>query len=232
MVEIGTDPAAGDGIHLWWTNRRAIRVVAIVVAVAAAALWMSVGCGDRNLCSRSGIAAMTLTALLAVMLPLALRSGRASSRTADDGVRIAAVAAAAILVIGTTALADHYAVAARFADGTRGTVDVLIVECQRTCLWSGIFWVRQSPQGNWIIKRDYVTLTTDGPGRRLNRRYIPAIDVGDPSQVYPLGGGSQWTQVKTIAVAVSAAVCPLVAAVLLLRYRRSRRYRRHERNVR
>ena len=35
----------------------------------------------------------------------------------------------------------------------------------------------------------------------------------------------EWAQVKTIAVADSTAACSFIAAVLLLRYRRSRRYR-------
>ena len=43
-----------------------------------------------------------------------------------------------------------------------------------------------------------------------------------PIQVYLPGGGPQWAQVKTIAVAASAAACSLIAAVLLLRYRGGR----------
>jgi len=228
MVELGTDPAAGGGIRLRWANRSVTRIVAIAVAVSATALWMSVAWGDRNPYSRSGIGAMTLTGLLAVMLPLALRANRASMGTADDGARIAAAVAAALLVIGTAAFADHYAVAAHFADGTHGIVEVDSVICQQTCLWSGIFWVRQGPHRDWVIKRDWVTLT-DGPGQGLNRHYIPAIDTGDPSQVYPPGGGSQWVQVKTIAVAAPTAACSLIAAVLRLRYRRYSRYRRRRR---
>ena len=42
MVELGTDPAAGDGIRPWVTTRSMTRLVAIFVAVAATALWMSV----------------------------------------------------------------------------------------------------------------------------------------------------------------------------------------------
>jgi hypothetical protein len=72
MVELGTDPAAGDGIRPWVTNPGVTRVVAIAVAVTATALWMSVTWGGRHLDGRSGIAAVILTGLLAVLLPVAL----------------------------------------------------------------------------------------------------------------------------------------------------------------
>ena len=227
MVELGTDPAAGDGIRPWVTTRGVTRAVAIVVAVAATALWMSVAWGNRNLYSRPGIGAMMLTGLLAVMLPLALRPNRPSQGTSDDGARITAVAAAAVLVIGCVAYVGHYTVAARFADGTRGSLEVRAAFCEQTCSWSGFFWVRHGPHGKWVLKRDDVTLA-DAPGLGpvpLNWFTVPAIDVGDPNLVYLPGGGPQWAQVKTIAVADSTVACSLIAAILLLRYRRSRRHR-------
>ena len=229
MVELGTDPAAGDGIRPWVTTRGVTRVVAIVAAVSATALWMNVAWGNRNPYSRSGIGAMTFTSLLAVMLPLALRADRASRGTHDDGARITAVAAAALLVIGTVAYVDHYAVAARFADGTRGTLEVESAFCEQTCEWSGFFWVRHGPHGKLVLKRDWGVTLADAPGlgpKGLNGFTIPAIDVSDPNQVYLPGGGPQWAQVNTVTIADSATACSLIAAILLLRYRRSRRHRR------
>ena len=229
MVELGTDPAAGDGIRPWVTTRGVTRVVAIFVAVAATALWMSVVWGNRDPYSRSGIGAMMLTGLLAVMLPLALRPNRPSQGIPDDEARITAVAVAAVLVIGCVAFAAHYAVAARFGDGTRGTLEVEAAFCEQTCDWEGFFWVRHGPHGKWVLKRDDDVTLADAPGLGpvpLDGFTVPAIDVRDPNLVYLPGGGPQWAQVKTIAVADSTAACSLIAAVLLLRYRRSRRYRR------
>lgn len=76
---------------------------------------------------------MTLTGLLAVICSLAWRARRAPVDRVDDGARIAAVAAAAIMVIGTVALVDHYGVAARFGDGTRGVIKLDSVECSGGC---------------------------------------------------------------------------------------------------
>ena len=179
---------------------------------------------------------MIFTGLLAVVLPLARRANRASRGTVDDGTRITAVIAAALLVLGAVALTDHYAVAAHFGDGRRGTFQVDRIGCSQECTWSGFFWVRHSPRNNWVFAKGGLVTLAPGPGQGLdfpgqgpNRGLVPAIDVGDPNLVYPPGGGSRWAQVMTAAIAASTAACVLVAAVLMLRYRRSKRCRRDER---
>jgi hypothetical protein len=224
MHGLGTYPGAAASIRLRPpTSRTLTRIVVIALAVAATALGISAALTDGGLYSRTAIGAITLTGLLAAICPLALRARRASADRVDDGARIAAVAAAAIMVIGTVALVDHYGVAARFGDGTRGVIKLDSVECSGGCDWTGIFFVRQHLWPN--LANSAVTMTSSS-GQDLSRHYIPAISVGDPSQVYPLGGGPQWAYVRTAAVITTAAACSLIAAFLVLRYRRSRRHRR------
>jgi hypothetical protein len=130
------------------------------------------------------------------------------------------VAAAALILVGTVMLANRHAVAAHFADGTRGTFVVEDVFCQQRCTWSGFFYRDPQARGTWFTM-------AAGPGQTIRGRshQVPAIDVGDPNQVYPLGGGSGWAEARTVAIATTAVACSLIAAVLLRRWR-SRRYPR------
>jgi hypothetical protein len=214
---------AGDGdIGLQRTRSRVIRIAAVVAAAGAAALWISVAQSHSKLFSAAGIAAGILSSLFAVTLPLAVRVGRVPAGRPQDGTRIAAVAAAAVMIIGGVTLANHYAVAARFAEGTRGIFQVEDVICSQNCSLSGFFFVRE--RGKWItLDSDYTIAAGPGQTVKLAGHDVPAIDTGDPNQVYPADGGSQWIAVRITAIATSGIACSLIAALLVLRYRRTRR---------
>ncbi len=202
-----------------------IRIAAAVLAAGAAALWIIVAQSHWKLSSEAGIAAATLSGLFAVTLPLAVWAGRAAAGRPGDGTRVAAVGAAALMIIGGVTLANHYAVAAHFAEGKRGKFLVEDVICGQSCSLSGAFFLRE--RGKWALQ-DSVYSIAAGPRQtvKLAGHAVPAIAVGDPNQVYPPGGGSQWAEVEVTALVTSGVACSLIAAVLMLRYRRSRRSRR------
>jgi hypothetical protein len=79
-------------------------------------------------------------------------------------------------------------------------------------------------RGKWATQGTDFTLAA-GPGQMVKwaGHDVPAIDVGDPNQVYRANGGSQWAAVRVTTLATFGVACSLIAAILALRYRGPRR---------
>ena len=146
------------------------------------------------------------------------RPGGRTVRRVGDAARLAAVIGGGLTLIAVVMVTGRFAVAAHFADGSRGTFTVEDVFCGGPCTWQGIFRDRQDPTGFWVTLASGPGQTIKGAGHQ-----VPAIYVGGTDQVYPPGGGSEWAEVQTFLIAISVFACCLMAAVLALRYRRSRR---------
>jgi hypothetical protein len=146
-------------------------------------------------------------------------------RATRDGLQLKFVLLASLVLIPVGFLVDGAlgigpAVAALEGHGTRGTFTATSQACGHgNCTWVGTFQPDNTTIEGSLDARIY---GNHDPGTGYS---IPAIDTGDGTYVYPIGGGGAWKGSAAELVIGGATLPPAMWYVILRPWRRKRKRR-------
>lgn len=130
------------------------------------------------------------------------------------------VLVAAVAAVPFAVPAGGPALLARLGQGQPGSYTPYAYTCTPACYWTGEFAARGGSR-----HRDGMTIAP-GLGTAQVGDPVPAVYAGDPSMVYPAGGGTAWIPVALLAAII--VICGPLEAVWFVRWRRRRNSARQE----